>query len=80
MSESEIEHLVWYEKRRRMVVTSGDGRHDRLPATERVAALIAEAAGLVLVPSPPGLVRWVRDPESYALSERFRHGVKPLAK
>jgi len=68
MSESEIDTLVWYEKRHRMVVTYGDGRPDRIVATERVAAMLADDAGLVLVPSPPGMVRWVRDPDSEALS------------
>jgi len=33
-------------------------------ATQLVAAMLAEDAGLVQVPTPPGLVRWARDPET----------------
>jgi hypothetical protein len=47
-----------------MVVTYRDGDPDRIPATERSAAVLSEQAGLVLVPTLPGVVRWVRHPES----------------
>jgi hypothetical protein len=80
MSKSEIDHLVWYEKRHRIVLTNRNGSHERMMASERVAALIAEAAGLVRVASSPGTVRWTHDPDSEALSWGQGHRIEPLVK
>jgi hypothetical protein len=59
-----IDQVFWYKRRNCMVVTYRDGDPDRIPATERSAAVLSEQAGLVLVPTLPGVVRWVRHPES----------------
>ena len=64
MDIQQIDQVFWYEKRDCMVVTYRDGEADRLPATEPAAARLAEDAGLVLVPTRPGIVRWARNPES----------------
>ena len=60
MLADEIDQVVWYEKHQRMVATYGDGKPDRIEANELVAMRLAKDAGLVLVPSRPGVVRWVR--------------------
>ena len=60
MGAEQIDQVFWFEKRRHMVVTYGDGRPDSTGAPESVAAVVAEEAGLVLVPTLPGVVRWVR--------------------
>jgi hypothetical protein len=59
-----IDQVFWYKRRNCMVVTYRDGDPDRIVATERSAAVLSEQAGLVLVPTLPGVVRWVRHPES----------------
>jgi hypothetical protein len=64
MSIQQIDQLFWYQKRNCMVVTYRDGEADRIAATETAAAALAEDARLVLVPTRPGVVRWVRNPES----------------
>ena len=68
----QIDHIVWYERRHRMVVTYGDGEPDRIVADELVAARLAQDAGLVLVPTPPGTVRWVRNLQPRTLPNRYR--------
>ena len=60
MGAQQIDQVFWFEKRRKMVVTYGDGRPDNTVVAESVAAVVAAEAGLVLVPTLPGVVRWVR--------------------
>jgi hypothetical protein len=60
MSVQQIEQVFWYERYGSMVVTYGDGKPDRAVVTESAAAALAEDARLVLVPTLPGVVRWVR--------------------
>lgn len=60
----QVDQVFWYHKRRCMVVTYHDGDPDRIVTTERYAAAFSEKAGLVLVPTPPGVLRWVRHPEA----------------
>jgi hypothetical protein len=67
MGEHQIDFIVWYEKRHRVVVSYGDGKPDRIVANERLATLLAKDAGLVLVASRPGVVRWAREPDSDVL-------------
>ena len=67
MGAFEIDHIVWNEKDLRIDVMYVKGKPDLIVATESVAAMLAEDAGLVLVDSPPGLVRWGRDPEAEAV-------------
>ena len=64
MDIQQIDQVFWYQRRDCMVVTYRDGEADRLAATESVAASLAVDAGLVLVPTRPGVVRWARNPES----------------
>lgn len=64
MSVQQIDQVFWYEKRHRMVVTYGDGKSDRAVVTESAAAALAEDARLVLVPTRPGVSRWVRKADS----------------
>jgi hypothetical protein len=64
MMVRQIDQVFWYERRTCMVVTYRDGDPDRVITTEESAAALSEQAGLVLVPTRPGVVRWVRDPRS----------------
>jgi len=64
MMVRKIDQVFWYERRKCMVVTYRDGDPDRIATTEQSAAALSEEAGLVLVPTRPGVVRWVRNPES----------------
>jgi hypothetical protein len=65
MMVRQIDQVFWYHKRQCMVVTYRDGDPDRvLTTTEKSAEVLSAEAGLVLVPSLPGVVRWVRHPES----------------
>jgi hypothetical protein len=59
-----IDQVFWYKRRNCMVVTYRDGDPDRIVTTERSAEVLSKEAGLVLVPTLPGVVRWVRNPES----------------
>jgi hypothetical protein len=59
----QIDHIVWYENRHQMEVMYVEREPHRIVANQLVAKTLAEDAGLVLVPTPPGLVRWVRDHE-----------------
>lgn len=60
-----IEGIVWQENHRMEVVYVGR-KPDRVVANEIVAKRLAEDAGLVLVSTAPGVVRWVRDPDSWS--------------
>jgi len=64
MDIQQIDQVFWYQKRDIMVVTYRDGAADRSAATEPVAESLAGDAGLILVPTRPGIVRWARNPES----------------
>ena len=64
MREYEIDHIVWNEKDLRIEVMYLKGKPELILATESVAAMLGEDAGLVLVDSSPGVVRWGRDREA----------------
>ena len=64
METQQIDQIFWYQRRDCMVVTYRDGEADRLAGTESAAARLAGDAGLLLVPTRPGIVRWARNPES----------------
>jgi len=65
MVKHEIDHVVWYDKRGCMVLSYGDGESDRIVATKRIAAKLAQEVGLLLVPTAAGTVLWVRDPDTW---------------
>lgn len=54
----QIDRIDWRAKQRRMVVSYIGREPDHVVADELVAGRLAEDAGLVLVPMPPGVVRW----------------------
>jgi hypothetical protein len=59
----QIDQVFWYQKRNCMVVTYRDGEPDRIPTTESAAASLAAEAGLTLVLTKPGVLRWARSSE-----------------
>jgi len=61
---AQVDHIVWHEAHGHIEVVYVGRQPDRIVATQLVAAMLAEDAGLVQVPTPPGLVRWARDPET----------------
>jgi len=70
MDHYHIDHIVWYELHERMDVMYIGREPDHVVAGKVIAARLAQGAGLVLVPTPPGMVRWVRDPDLWLLRAR----------
>jgi len=70
MDQYHIDHIVWHELHERMDVTYIGREPDHVVADKVIAASLAQDAGLVLVPTPPGMVRWVRDPDLWLLRAR----------
>ena len=64
MRDQRIDQVFWYQKRNSMVVTYCDGDPDRTIETQAAASELAEAEGLIQVPSRQGIFRWVRNPQS----------------
>jgi hypothetical protein len=64
MPNERIDQVIWYRKRNSMVVTYCDGDPDRTTETQGAARNLAEAQGLIQVPSRQDVFRWVRHPES----------------
>ena len=64
MAEREIASIVWHKKGYEVDLHYLEGEPDRLVGAETVVAELADSVGLTIVPSPPGTIRWVRDPET----------------
>ena len=62
----QINRIVWQETHHRMEVAYAVREPNLVLADRLVAKTLAEDAGLVLVPSPPGLLCWTRVPASVA--------------
>ena len=62
MSEHEISHVVWDENHRRIEVMFAEGEPARMLTDELVATVLARDAGLVLVDTSPGVMRWSANP------------------
>jgi len=56
----QIDQILWQEQHQRMEVAYLEREPHRVVADRLVATMLARDAGLVLVPGPPGTVRWVR--------------------
>jgi hypothetical protein len=63
MAERDIASIVWHQEGDQVDLHYLEGEPDRLVGAETVVAELAASVGLTLVPSPPGTIRWVRDPE-----------------
>jgi len=63
----QIDNITWHEKHQRVEVTYADGTPFLIVADRLVAITLAQEAGLVPVPAPPGIVRWARSPDSDSL-------------
>lgn len=59
----EIDRIVWDETHGHMDVTYAGGETVLVVANRAVAVSLAEDAGLVSAPAPPGMVRWIRSPD-----------------
>jgi hypothetical protein len=42
-----------------------EGEPDRIIGAQIVATQLAASVGLAIVPTPPGTIRWIRDPETW---------------
>jgi len=60
MTEREIASVEWHEHSHHIDVTYLSGQPDRLEGPHQLAAELAADAGLSLVPTHNGTVRWVR--------------------
>ena len=50
--------IVWHERTHTIDVVYGDGNPDMLMGTQEMAARLAEAAGLDLIPTNPETILW----------------------
>jgi hypothetical protein len=64
MAERDIDSIVWHQEGDQVDLHYLEGEPDRLVGAETVVAELADSVGLTIVPSPPGTIRWVRDPEA----------------
>jgi len=62
VTDREITGIVWYEAGEVVDLVYLDGEPDRLVGTRAVVAELARSVGLVIVPAPPGTIRWARLP------------------
>ncbi len=81
MAEREIVSLVWHRSDLQIEVGYAEGDPEHWIGSDVVAAVLAGDAGLSLVPSSDGGVRWVRDPDSCTaarLAPRRRYPALPV--
>jgi hypothetical protein len=64
MTEREIVGIVWHQLGDQVDLIYVDGEADRLVGAQSVVAELAQSVGLTIAPTPPGTIRWVRDPEA----------------
>lgn len=64
MAERDIVSIVWHQEGGVVDLHYLEGEPDRLVGAESVVVELADSVGLTMVPSPPGTIRWVRDPET----------------
>jgi hypothetical protein len=70
MSDREIVSLVWHRRGLQIEVGYVEGDPEHWIGSDVVAAVLADDAGLRLMPSLDETVRWVRDPDSAATAPR----------
>jgi hypothetical protein len=70
MHEREIASIVWHQLGHRIEVIYVEGEPDHITGAQIVAAQLAESVGLAIVTTPPGTLRWVRDPETWFVPPR----------
>jgi len=63
--ESEIVSVLWIEHGQHIEVGYDDGHAERSHGDQLVATERAERAGLEIVDTPKGMVRWVREPDAW---------------
>lgn len=63
--KAQILSVLWIENGHHIEVGYVNGQAERRQGDRIVADELAEGAGLQLVNTPKGVVRWVRDPESW---------------
>ena len=68
--EPEIVSVLWIEYGHHIEVAYADGEAERRHGDQLVATELAEGVGLQIVYTPKGMVRWVRDPESWQTANR----------
>jgi len=81
MAEREVVSLVWHRRDLRIVVSYAEGYREHWIGSDVVAAVLAADAGLSLVSTSDGRVRWVRDPDSCTatrLAPRRRYPALPV--
>jgi hypothetical protein len=64
MTEREIASIVWHQVGDQVDLIYVEGEPDRLVGAQSVAAELAQSVGLTISSTPPGTIRWVRDPEA----------------
>ena len=60
MLKGEISSVVWHREGHRIEVHYLDGDPDYLEGDELIVSRMAENEGMWLVPTPEGVLRWVR--------------------
>ena len=65
MREREIASIVWHQVGHNIEVIYVEGEPDHITGAQIVAEQLAESVGLAMVSAPPGIVRWVRNPETW---------------
>jgi hypothetical protein len=63
--EAEIVTVLWIENGHHIEVGYVNGQAERRHGDQMIATELAESAGLRLVSTPKGMVRWVRNPDSW---------------
>ena len=61
--EAEIVSVLWIENGHHIEVGYVNGQAERSHGDQKVATELAAAAGLEVVYTPKGVVRWVRNPD-----------------
>jgi len=64
VDEREIASVVWHQRGHDMEVIYVEGDAEHLVGSEAITAGLAANAGLSIMPTTDGTVRWVRDPSS----------------
>jgi hypothetical protein len=65
MAAREIASIVWHQFGHHIDVIYVEGEPDRIIGAEIVATQLAESVGLATVPTAPGTIRWIRNPETW---------------
>jgi hypothetical protein len=60
MTEREIVGIVWHQAGDQVDLVYVEGPPDRLVGALPVVTELADSVGLVIVPTPPGTIRWAR--------------------